>query len=119
MIQFNFKYNCTKEEMKQILIRASKLEIYKSSKLDGWPLRNHIEMCLATCNGENGNYKLDFKKLHDSDDFNFAHDIVGIEKHLNKENGKLELLYNPVTKETRKAEACFIPRCAITENEGD
>lgn len=47
--------------------------------------------------------KIDFKRLLEADDFNFAHDIVGIQKHLNRETGKLE--------------NCFLPRFALREEE--
>ena len=41
---------------------------------------------------------LDFAKLMAFDDFNFAHDINGIGRHLDRQTGKL--LH------------CFVPRCA-------
>ena len=44
---------------------------------------------------------LDWEKLHGFDDFNFAHDIFGIYKHLNRT--------------TLKIEHCFLPRCALPE----
>lgn len=47
--------------------------------------------------------KIDFKRLLEADDFNFAHDIVGIQQHLNRETGKLE--------------NCFLPRFALREEE--
>lgn len=42
---------------------------------------------------------LDFVKLLKGRDEDFAHDIAGIGRHLNRETGKLE--------------DCFIPRCAM------
>lgn len=42
---------------------------------------------------------LDLQKLLDADKFNFAHDIFGINKNLDRETG--ELLN------------CFLPRCAL------
>jgi len=41
---------------------------------------------------------LDFEKLLEFDGFNFAHDIYGISKHLNRL--------------TLKLENCFLPRCS-------
>jgi hypothetical protein len=41
---------------------------------------------------------LDLQKLFDFDAFNFAHDVIGILRHLDRETGKLG--------------GCFLPRCA-------
>ena len=40
---------------------------------------------------------LDLNKLLKADDSNLAHDVFGIDRHLNRETGKLE--------------NCFVPRC--------
>lgn len=45
----------------------------------------------------NGN-PMDFEKLLSADDFNFNHDVYGIERHLDRETGKLR--------------NCFSPRCS-------
>lgn len=42
----------------------------------------------------NGN-PLDFDKLLAADDFNFAHDVFGICRHLNRETGELEDFFSP------------------------
>lgn len=56
----------------------------------------HVEMDIsaAHCNG----CPMDLQKLLDADDFNFAHDVLGIRKHLDRETGKLR--------------DCFLPRFA-------
>jgi len=41
---------------------------------------------------------LDLEKLRDFDNFNFAHDICGIARHMDRNTGKLT--------------DCFVPRCA-------
>ena len=41
---------------------------------------------------------LDLQKLLDADDGNFAHDVLGIRRHINRNTAQLE--------------DCFIPRCA-------
>ena len=46
------------------------------------------------CNG----CKLDLNALLKADDFNFMHDMIGIQGHINRQNGGLE--------------DCFVPRCA-------
>jgi len=46
--------------------------------------------------------KLDFLKLLEFDEFNFAHDIYGIMNHINRESGELK--------------KCFLPRCLYKED---
>lgn len=55
-----------------------------------------VQMDVTACHA-NG-CPLDLKKLLDADDFNFAHDIFGINQHINRKTGKLERF--------------FVPRCA-------
>lgn len=43
---------------------------------------------------------LDFERLRDFPDGDFAHDVFGIRRHLNRETGELR--------------DCFLPRCART-----
>ncbi len=45
---------------------------------------------------------LDLQKLLNADAFNFAHDIVGINNHIDRETGELK--------------NCFLPRCSKPEN---
>lgn len=45
---------------------------------------------------------LNLQKLLEADDFNFAHDVFGIERHLNRSTGELE--------------NCFVPRCAAKQS---
>ncbi len=52
------------------------------------------QMDIAACH-LNGN-PLKLEDLYNADDLNFAHDIFGIKRHLNRNNGELE--------------DCFLPR---------
>lgn len=54
----------------------------------------HMDLCAVIANGE----ALDLDKLLAFDNPDFAHDIFGIERHLNRKTGKLE--------------DCFLPRCS-------
>lgn len=54
-----------------------------------------IEMDISATNI---NKKLNLNKLLGFDDFNFAHDIVGISNNIDRETGALE--------------NCFLPRCS-------
>lgn len=61
--------------------------------LDGTRLDLDMDLCATHANG----CPMDFAKLLAADDFNFAHDIYGIRRHIDRTTGKL----------TR----CFLPRC--------
>ncbi len=58
-----------------------------------------LEMDLTACH-LNG-CPLDLQKLANADDFNFAHDVFGIERHMNRTTGQLE--------------NHFFPKCALPE----
>lgn len=45
---------------------------------------------------------LDFEKLLKADDFDFAHDVCGIQNHINRDNGRLQ--------------NHFLPKCAKPDN---
>lgn len=59
--------------------------------------RLSLEMDLIACNA-NG-CKLDLKGILTADNFNLMHDVRGIQRHINRETGKLE--------------NCFVPRYAL------
>jgi hypothetical protein len=67
-----------------------------ASKLNGHSDAEGLEMDLLATHA-NG-CPLDFEKLLAFNEFNFAHDVVGIQRHLDRDTG--ELLH------------CFVPRCA-------
>lgn len=77
------------EKINKIAIRASGI----AGNIDAVSL----DMDLTAC--QVGDSPLDLNKLLAFDDFNFAHDIGGISRHMNRETGKLE--------------DCFVPRCAV------
>ncbi len=55
--------------------------------------RLELEMDIIACHKYGA--RLDLEKLLGFDDFNFAHDIVGIREHLNRETGELERHFLP------------------------
>ena len=83
-------WNYTKAEAR-IIARIAKraaasLEVeYQDTEMD---------VAAVHCNG----CPLDLPKLLEFDDFNFAHDIIGIRRHLDRETGELK--------------NHFLPRCA-------
>ena len=57
--------------------------------------RMSLAMDMAAANGVNGNMPLDVGRLLSSDDFNFAHDVFGIMRHMNRNTGELEGFFVP------------------------
>jgi len=52
-----------------------------------------IEMDILACHA-NGNPLL-LQKLLEADEYEFTHDILGIQKHINRTTGKLEGIFSP------------------------
>ncbi len=50
-----------------------------------------MDLAATHCNGN----RLRLEALRDADGFNFAHDILGIRRHLNRDTGKLENFFSP------------------------
>lgn len=55
--------------------------------------RMTANMDITACHA-NGN-RLDLKKLLAADDFNFAHDVFGIARHIDRRTGKLTGFFSP------------------------
>lgn len=89
------KFNSTKEEYRLIHQIAKRAAIMALANNVNYPIGD-IEMDLDAVNS-NG-YELDFEKLSKFDDGNFAHDIFGIRRHIDRETGGLKDF--------------FIPRCS-------
>lgn len=59
----------------------------------------HMDLLAA-----HNNCPLDLTQLLDADDSNFAHDVFGIRRHINRETGELENCFSPrFTHRTREA----------------
>ena len=52
-------------------------------------------MDMQAANGVNGNDHIDFERLLAADDANFAHDVFGIIRHMNRDTGKLGDFFVP------------------------
>lgn len=90
-------FNATKAEHKLIAIIAERA----SGELQ---LRDRVSTMMDLTAVHSNNIKLDFKKLASADSFNFAHDVCGIIKNLDRNTGKLMNF--------------FRPRCAVRESRG-
>lgn len=87
------KFHATPEELATIKKITDRLATLRKEKYTD---DQHWRMNLIACN-TNGT-PMDFDKLLHAPDFDFIHDLYGIEKHLDKETGKLT--------------GYFLPRCA-------
>jgi hypothetical protein len=92
-------FDCTKEEsalISKIVARTERLcqmrKIPFGSVIDA-------EMDLTACH-MNG-CPLDLKKLHDFDDFNLLHDMLGIAGTINRKTGKLTGIFHPRCAQTQ------------------
>lgn len=81
--------NVTKEDKMLIVAIAKKAEEKDLLLSD----RMSLIMDLEFVHGDEGTLRL--QDLLDADDFNFSHDVVGIQNHFNRETKKLENLFLP------------------------
>jgi hypothetical protein len=82
------------------LIHAIGKRVFR--ELEGYPddrVTLDMDLTACHCNG----CPINFQKLLDAPAFDFAHDIYGIRRHINRETGQLE--------------NCFVPRCAKSKAE--
>ncbi|OBW62030.1 hypothetical protein [Dehalococcoides mccartyi] len=82
-----------------LLIEAIADRAVKELQLD----KVNTGMDLSACHA-NGN-PLRLKELLETDSYNFAHDIFGIYKFINRDTGKLENCFRPRYSELTKREA--------------
>jgi hypothetical protein len=94
MKQIEFNYGSMDRAM-EIMDRADREDLPLAA-LDGDRLGVLMDLCAA--DGRNGNPPLDYKRLLEFPRGDFAHDLLGIYKHLDRTTGKLT--------------GGFLPRCA-------
>lgn len=83
MVAFN---RASDEVVAKILDRAATMR--KIDRLSLW-----MDLCAA--NDVNGNDPIDLDRLLAADDFNFAHDVFGIERHMDRDTGLLGDFFSP------------------------
>lgn len=87
-------FDCTRAERTLVLAivkRAAK--DYQRTMGKRLPDPLSLQMDLIACHA-NG-CPLDFQRILDADDFNFAHDVFGISRHINRETGELQNCFLP------------------------
>lgn len=75
------------ELIEQIVARAKQM----LNKSDFDEISAAMDITATHCNG----CQLDLEKFLEADDFNFAHDFVGIYNHINRRTGQLERGFLP------------------------
>jgi uncharacterized protein DUF6874 len=81
-------FECSQEEFRiATAIARRAIELGSHRKL----LDIEMDIVATHCNGN----PLRLHALLAADDFNFIHDIVGIERHLNRETGKIDGFFRP------------------------
>ena len=94
----SIKFNTTLEDARlinRIAERAENLAVGQNITFDR--LSCEMDVTATHLNGT----PLDLQKFLDFDDFNFAHDIAGILRHIDRSTGKLT--------------GFFLPRCALKQ----
>lgn len=83
--------------MKGILVIINEIADRAVTELRKYIDRDHgikgVQMDI-TCVHANGN-PLRLRELLEADAFNFAHDVLGIYRHLNRETGELQNFFRP------------------------
>ncbi len=88
MAQKDVKFNATKKEVEIIAAIAKRIH----AKVPGY---DEVD-CQMDVNAVHSNgCKLRLADLLAADDFNFAHDVIGISRHLDRETGKLPETFLP------------------------
>lgn len=82
------KWNTTKEET-ELITKIAQRAVKELKNLEY--MDTSMDITAVHCN----DVKLDLQKLLDFDLFNFAHDIYGINRSLNRNAGKLEFGFLP------------------------
>lgn len=94
MVEFAKLTNEEEKAVERIVERAGAMEEKYGHQLDRLSLEMDLEATHAKC-------PLELKRLAEFPDFDFAHDVYGIMRHLNRRTGELEDF--------------FVPRCAIPD----
>jgi hypothetical protein len=92
MKMINFK---TSRPEAELIIAIAKRAVAMANSYDIEYAMLEADMDISACHC-NGN-PLDLHKLLEADDFNFAHDVFGIRRHIDRTTGQLQ--------------DCFVPRC--------
>ncbi len=91
MINFSME---NPELVERIALRALGLRVRANPNLPARHRRSKQDYMMDIA-AANNSCALQLERLAEADDFNFAHDVFGIERHLNRETGELENYFLP------------------------
>jgi hypothetical protein len=75
--------------LRRVVTRA--LALFASAEIEYDKMSAQMDLVATHANGN----PIDFERLLAADDFNFAHDVLGIYRHINRETGKLDDFFVP------------------------
>jgi hypothetical protein len=78
--------------IQSIAERAAAIDVQHNGASRARNVQHHA-MNVSACHA-NGN-PLDLTRLLAADDFNFAHDVFGIDRHIDRETGELQNFFSP------------------------
>lgn len=88
-------FKCSKKDQQKITSIAKRaVSLAASNGIEYGLMTADMDITACHCNG----MELDLDKLAAADDSNFAHDVFGIRRHIDRETGQLK--------------DCFVPRYA-------
>ena len=90
-VSFDVETHGERELIAKIADRARKLDVLHNRR-DARSLQHH-RMNVTACHA-NGN-PLRLEALLEADDFNFAHDVFGIDRHIDRDTGKMTQYFRP------------------------
>lgn len=96
-------FSTTKEDFSLIAKAADRVQAMEALNRKPHDRRDRMSIVMDLCAVQNSSTPLDLEKLLNANDANFAHDIFGIERHLDRSDD------SPTSGELTD---CFLPRCA-------
>ena len=85
-------FDCSKTEARLIAKIANRAVIMAANNGVKYPFMDcEMDVTAVHCNG----CTLNLERLLAADDFNFAHDVFGIRRHIDRETGKLQNCFLP------------------------
>lgn len=85
-------FSVSREEMELILKIAQRAKVMAADyRIEYLPMESMMDLSACIAQG----VPLKLRELLNADDENFAHDVFGIRRHINRETGRLENCFLP------------------------
>ena len=97
-----FRVNRADERLIAKIAKRAHIMVQEANGVDSMTRQHHrMNVTAAHANGD----PLDLAALLDADDFNFAHDVFGIDKHICRETAAMQNFFLPRFSKKQKAAA--------------